>query len=78
MKSISELNSVFIEDWEIKARVVQKSEIRKFRNLAGNEANLGKLFSVHLEDLSGKIRAVAFGEACVRFHDQLQVRLNIS
>lgn len=68
-RRIIDLNSVFVQNWEIRARVVQKAHIRVFGN--------GKRFSMHLEDVSGKIRAVAFNEACDYFYGRLEVRLNI-
>lgn len=54
--------------WAIKARIVNKSDIKKFANAKGE----GKLFSATCIDASGEIRMTAFGEAVDRFFDMVQ------
>ncbi|XP_071946276.1 replication protein A 70 kDa DNA-binding subunit-like [Antedon mediterranea] len=55
--------------WTIKARVTNKTPIRKWNNARGE----GQLFSMDLVDQSGEIRATAFKEQCIKFHDLIQV-----
>lgn len=55
--------------WTIKARVLAKGGIKRFRNAKGD----GQLFSVTFSDESGEIRATGFGDAVTMFHDMLQV-----
>lgn len=56
--------------WTIKARVVQKGNIRTWSNARSD----GKLFSMDLTDGSGAIRATAFNDAVDRFYDMMEVR----
>ncbi|ORZ02948.1 replication factor-A protein 1 [Syncephalastrum racemosum] len=51
--------------WTIKARVSQKSDIRHWHNNRGD----GKLFSVNLLDKSGEIKATAFQEQVDRLYN---------
>jgi replication factor A1 len=51
--------------WVIKAKVVQKTDIKKWANAKGE----GKLFSCTLTDASGDIRCTAFKDACDKFFD---------
>lgn len=60
--------SPYSNGWTIKARVVQKSEIRTWSNQRGE----GKLFSVTLMDESGEIRGTAFNFAVEQFYERLQ------
>jgi replication factor A1 len=56
--------------WTIKARVISKSEIRKW----SNPKSSGKLFSVDLVDAEGgEIRATLFNNACDKFYNVLEV-----
>jgi replication factor A1 len=48
--------------WTVKARAVNKSEMRHWTNAKGE----GRLFSVTLIDESGEIKATAFNEAADR------------
>mmetsp|Transcript_90617 Transcript_90617/g.283376 ORF Transcript_90617/g.283376 Transcript_90617/m.283376 type:complete len:740 (+) Transcript_90617:36-2255(+) len=54
--------------WRIKARVVTKSDIRRFNNARGE----GQLFKVDLADKSGEISATFFGKAVDVFYPQLR------
>jgi replication factor A1 len=54
--------------WTIKARVVQKSDIKTWSNARGE----GKLFSVTFMDETGEIKATGFNEECDRFHNLLE------
>lgn len=58
--------------WVIKARVTSKSNIRTWNNQRGE----GKLFSMDLMDESGEIRATCFNDACDKYFEMIQVRLN--
>jgi len=60
--------SPYQNKWTIKARVVNRSEIKHWSNQRGE----GKLFSVTLMDDSGEIRATGFNEAVDNFYDKLQ------
>jgi replication factor A1 len=51
--------SPYQNNWTLKARVVQKSEVRRWSNQKGE----GQLFSVTLMDESGEIRATGFNAA---------------
>lgn len=51
--------------WAIKARIINKSEIKRFANVKGE----GKLFSCTCIDSTGEIRMTAFGEAVDKFFD---------
>lgn len=55
--------------WSIKARCVNKSNIRTWSNSRGE----GKLFSVDLVDASGEIRASGFNEQCEKYYDYFQI-----
>merc|ERR1719507_2929920 len=55
--------------WTIKARVTNKSDIRKWSNSRGE----GHLFSMDLIDGSGEIRATAFKEQCDKFYNMIEV-----
>lgn len=55
--------------WSIKARVVNKSNIRTYSNAKGE----GKLFNVELMDQTGEIRANGFNEQVDRFYEMLQI-----
>lgn len=59
--------SPYQNHWTIKARVTQKSEIRKWSNQRGE----GKLFNVTLMDDSGEIRATGFNAAVDDLYDRL-------
>ncbi|KAI8825732.1 uncharacterized protein EV422DRAFT_513990 [Fimicolochytrium jonesii] len=54
--------------WTIKARVINKSDVRHWENARGS----GKLFSCTLVDESGEIRATGFKEAVDLFYDLLK------
>jgi replication factor A1 len=54
--------------WHIKARVTQKSPIRKWHNARGD----GQLFSVNLLDQSGEIKATAFNDQVDRLYNMLE------
>jgi len=55
--------------WKIKARVTQKSDIRKFNNARGE----GQLFKVDLIDKNGsEISGTFFGRAVDRFYEMLR------
>ena len=51
--------------WAIKARIINKSDIKRFANAKGE----GKLFSCTCIDSTGEIRMTAFGEAVDKFFD---------
>lgn len=55
--------------WTIKARVTNKSDIRKWSNSRGE----GYLFSMDFLDGSGEIRATAFKEQCDKFYNMIEV-----
>ncbi|GIX63532.1 replication factor-a protein 1 subfamily protein [Babesia caballi] len=59
---ISEL-TVYTPKWMIRARVTNKTQIRKFNNQWGE----GQLFSIDLCDADGEIRATFFGEAVTKW-----------
>ncbi|XP_023938523.1 replication protein A 70 kDa DNA-binding subunit [Bicyclus anynana] len=61
--------SPYQNKWVIKARVMNKSDIRTWSNARGE----GKLFSMDLCDESGEIRATAFKNECDKFYDMIQV-----
>ncbi|KAI8047441.1 uncharacterized protein B0P05DRAFT_642312 [Gilbertella persicaria] len=54
--------------WHIKARVSQKSPIKKWHNARGD----GQLFSVNLLDQSGEIKATAFNDQVDRLYNALE------
>lgn len=60
--------SPYQNNWTIKARVTQKSDIRTYSNQRGD----GKLFSVTLMDESGDIKGTAFNTACDALYDKVQ------
>ncbi|KAL0255004.1 Replication factor A protein 1 [Diplodia seriata] len=60
--------SPYTHKWTIKARCVQKSDIKTWHNKNGE----GKLFSVNLMDESGEIRATGFKEQCDQLYDQFR------
>jgi len=60
--------SPYQNNWTIKARVTQKSDVRTWSNQRGE----GKLFSVNLMDESGEIKATGFNNAVDEFYDKLQ------
>ncbi|KIY50750.1 replication factor-a protein [Fistulina hepatica ATCC 64428] len=60
--------SPYQNNWKIKARVVQKSDIKTYSNARGE----GKLFNVTLMDDSGEIRGTAFNAVCDKLYDKLQ------
>ncbi|GME41273.1 Nucleic acid binding OB-fold tRNA/helicase-type [Neofusicoccum parvum] len=60
--------SPYTHKWTIKARCVQKSDIKTWHNKNGE----GKLFSVNLLDESGEIRATGFKDQCDAFYDLFQ------
>lgn len=51
--------------WAIKARIINKSEVKRFANVKGE----GKLFSCTCIDGTGEIRMTAFGETVDKFFD---------
>lgn len=55
--------------WTIKARVTNKSDIRRWNNSRGE----GHLFSMDLVDESGEIRATAFKEQCDKFYNMIEI-----
>jgi len=55
---ISSLTPYFSTNWKIKARVLDKSDVREWNNAKGT----GKLFSFSLQDESGQIRVTCFNE----------------
>ncbi|MBW0490241.1 hypothetical protein O181_029956 [Austropuccinia psidii MF-1] len=59
--------SPFTNKWKIKARVTQKSDIRRWSNNRGE----GKLFSVNFLDESGQIKATGFNDAVDNLYDRL-------
>jgi replication factor A1 len=60
--------SPYQNNWTIKARVVQKSDIRTFSNPRGE----GKFFGVTFMDESGDIKGTAFNVAAEDLYDKLQ------
>lgn len=66
---IASLNA-YQNRWTIKARITQRSEMRKWNNAKGE----GKFFSVDLLDShGGEIRAVCFNDVADRFDQTLQM-----
>ncbi|WVQ73180.1 hypothetical protein IAR50_002744 [Cryptococcus sp. DSM 104548] len=61
--------SPYQNKWTIKARVIQKSDIKHWSNQRGD----GKLFSVTFMDETGEIRATGFNDAVDNFYDKLEV-----
>lgn len=65
---IASLNA-YQNRWTIRARVTQKSDIRRYTNARGE----GKFFSFDLLDADkGEIRVVGWNEQCDRFFDQVE------
>lgn len=62
------LNSYIPGPWKIKARVLTKSDVRKFNNSRGE----GQLFKVDLKDPSGEMSATFFGRAVDKYHPMLK------
>ncbi|KAJ7709439.1 hypothetical protein B0H17DRAFT_998734 [Mycena rosella] len=60
--------SPYQNNWTIKARVTQKSDIKTFSNQKGD----GKLFNVTLMDETGEIRATGFNAVVDALYDRLQ------
>ncbi|KAK2466831.1 hypothetical protein APHAL10511_001089 [Amanita phalloides] len=60
--------SPYQNNWTIRARVTQKSDIRNWSNQRGE----GKLFNVVLMDESGDIKATGFNEAVDMHYDKFQ------
>lgn len=54
--------------WTIKARVLTKSDVRKFNNSRGE----GQLFKVDLKDQSGEMSATFFGRAVDKYYNMLK------
>lgn len=54
--------------WTIKARVMNKSDIRHYSNARGE----GKLFNVDLTDADGEIRGTGFNRECDRLYDRFE------
>lgn len=61
--------SPYQNNWTIKARVTQKSDIRTWSNQRGE----GKLFNVTLMDSSGEIRGTAFNNAVDELYEKFEV-----
>jgi replication factor A1 len=55
--------------WTIKARVTNKTDIRRWSNSRGE----GHLFSMDLVDESGEIRATAFKEQCDKYYNMVEI-----
>jgi replication factor A1 len=60
--------SPYQNNWTIKARVTQKSDIKTWSNQRGE----GKLFNVTLMDESGEIRATGFNQVVDELYDKLE------
>ncbi|KAJ7658688.1 hypothetical protein DFH06DRAFT_990079 [Mycena polygramma] len=60
--------SPYQNNWTIKARVLQKGEVKAYSSKKGD----GTLFNITLMDETGEIRATAFNEAATALYDQLQ------
>lgn len=60
--------SPYQNNWTIKARVTQKSEIKKFANQRGE----GQLFNVTLMDESGEIRGTGFNAVVDELYPKLE------
>ncbi|KAH7911406.1 hypothetical protein BJ138DRAFT_1179561, partial [Hygrophoropsis aurantiaca] len=60
--------SPYQNNWTIRARVTQKSDIRTWSNQRGE----GKLFNVTLMDESGEIRATGFNQVVDELYDKLE------
>ncbi|KAL1732495.1 hypothetical protein EV714DRAFT_206529 [Schizophyllum commune] len=60
--------SPYQNNWTIKARVTQKSDIRRWSNQRGE----GRLFNVTLMDDTGEIRATGFNQAVDELYDKFE------
>ncbi|KAJ7481204.1 hypothetical protein B0H11DRAFT_2024671 [Mycena galericulata] len=60
--------SPYQNNWTIKARVIQKSDMKTFSNQKGE----GQLFNVTLMDETGEIRATAFNQVATALYEKLQ------
>ncbi|KAJ7182582.1 hypothetical protein C8R43DRAFT_911065, partial [Mycena crocata] len=60
--------SPYQNNWTIKARVIQKSDMKTFSNQRGD----GQLFNVTLMDETGEIRATAFNAVAINLYERLQ------
>jgi replication factor A1 len=60
--------SPYQNNWTIKARVTQKSEIKTWSNQRGE----GKLFNVTLMDESGEIRGTGFNQVVDELYERLE------
>ncbi len=60
--------SPYYTTWVIRARVTNKSDVKRFANAKGE----GKLFSFTAIDSSGEIRITAFGNCVDQFYDVFQ------
>ncbi|TFK54656.1 replication factor-a protein [Heliocybe sulcata] len=60
--------SPYQNNWTIKARVTQKTDVKTWSNQRGE----GKLFSVTLMDETGEIRATGFNSVVDELYDKLQ------
>jgi hypothetical protein len=60
--------SPYQNNWTIKARVTQKSDIKTWSNQRGE----GKLFNVTLMDESGEIRGTGFNQVVDELYDKLE------
>ena len=66
---IQALNPVS-DSWVIKARITQKSEMRKFTSVRGE----GQVFSIELIDANkGEIRGSFFNQDAKKFYDKLEI-----
>ena len=66
---INSLNA-YQNRWTIKARVSQRSDMRRYNNARGE----GKFFTVDFLDAQGgEIRAISFNETADKFDDVLQL-----
>lgn len=60
--------SPYQNKWTIKARVIQKSDIKHWSNAKGE----GKLFSLTLMDETGEIKATAFNQVVDELYDRIE------
>lgn len=60
--------SPYQQNWTIRARITQKSEIKTWSNARGN----GRLFNVTLMDETGEIRATGFNEVVDSLYNKLE------
>lgn len=57
----------YLQQWKIRARAAQKSDVRTFSSQRGD----GKLFNVTFIDETGEIRATFFGEEVDKFYNRI-------